>query len=98
MRSRAEVAFRARQEMANLFLLVAQPRLQGEIPTHLALPDGRAAAEALRGSDFAKDVEATAQMLMAHRFPVLGIEIETGKDIRWRRDYVHGKEAGTAYF
>lgn len=98
MRSRAEVAFRARQEAANAFLLIAQPKFGGEVPLHLALPDGRAAAEALRGSDYAKDVETTAQMILAHRFPLLGIEIETGKEIHWRRDYVHGKESGTAYF
>ncbi len=98
MRSRAEVAFRARQEIANLFLLVAQPKFRGEVPVTLALPDGRAVADELRGSDYAKEVETTAQTIMAHRFPVLGIEIETGREIRWRRDYVHAKESGIAYF
>ncbi len=98
MRSRAEVAFRARQEIVNFFLLVAQPQFSGEVPVHLALPDGGAVAEALRGSDYAKDVETLAQMVVGHRFPVLGIEIETGDEIHWRRDYVHGKEAGMAYF
>ena len=98
MRSRAEVVFRARQEMANLFLLGAQPKYTGEVPLSPALHDGREVADALRGSEYAKDVEALAGTVMAHRFPVLGIELETGKEIRWRRDYVHGKESGTAYF
>ena len=98
MRSRAEFAFRARQEIANLYLLTARPGFRGEVPLQLALPDGRAVADALRGSDYARDVEAIAQMVLAHRFPVLGIELDTGREMHWRRDYVHGEESGTAYF
>ena len=98
MRSRAEVAFRARQELANIFLLVAQPRFSGEIPLHLALPDGRSVAEALCSSDYARDVETLAGQILEHRFPVLGTELSTEREIRWRRDYVHGQESGTGYF
>ncbi len=68
------------------------------MPVRVALPDGRRVAEALRGSDYAHDVEAIARQVLGHRFPVLGIAIEAGEEIRWRRDYVHGIESGTAYF
>jgi hypothetical protein len=35
---------------------------------------------------------------MVHRFPILGLEIQTGPEIRWRRDYLHGLESDLAYF
>lgn len=98
MRSKAEILFRTRQELANLFLLAAQPKFRGDAALPLALPDGRETAEALRGSPYAEDVERTARLILAHRFPVLGIELSTGPDIHWRRDYLHAKESGTAYF
>ncbi len=98
MRSGAEVLFRARQEGANLLLLALQPRFRGEMPVGLALPDARKVAEALRGSAYAREVEGLAGKVLRHRFPLLGIEIETGEEIRWRRDYAHGIESGTAYF
>lgn len=98
MRSRAEVTFRARQELANLFLLVARPKFGGQAPGKLALPDGRQVAGALQGSEYARGVEALAERVLAHRLPVLGIELELGKDIQWRRDYLHGKDSGRAYF
>ncbi len=98
MRSIGEIAFRARQETVNLFLLASQPTFTGEMPLELGLPDGHAVAEALRGSDYAATVEGTARELLAHRFPLFGLTIETGPEIRWRRDYVHGMESGTGYF
>lgn len=98
MRSRAEVAFRVRQEIANLLLLGTRPGFSGEIGASLLLPDGRAVADALRGSEYARRVEALADDILAHRFPVLGIEVETGGEIHWRRDYVHDQESGMAYF
>lgn len=98
MRSIAEIAFRTRQETANLFLLAVQPRFSGFLPGRLALPDPRATTDALRGSDYAKSVEAIAETLMVHRIPIVGITIDTGREIQWRRDYVHEKESGTAYF
>ncbi len=98
MRSIEEITFRARQETSNLFLLALQPKFPGAMPLNLALPDGQAVAAALRGSDYADAVEATAREVLAHRFPLLGVTVETGPEIRWRRDYAHGTESGRAYF
>ena len=98
MRSFAELSFRARQEAANLFLLAAQPSFSGKDAGTLALPDPVATAQALRGSEYASDVIARAEQILQHRFPLLAVEIETGPEIHWRRDYQHGKESGTAYF
>jgi hypothetical protein len=98
MRSLAEVAFRARQEAANLFLFAAQPRFSGEGPSRLALPDPHQVAGALRDSEFALQVTRLAPHILAHRFPLLGCSIDTGGEIRWRRDYIHNRESGTAYF
>ncbi len=39
-----------------------------------------------------------AAKIMQHRFPVLGIEIETGPEIDWRRDYVHNVTTEPKYF
>jgi hypothetical protein len=98
MRSLAEVAFRARQEAANLFLFAAQPRFSGDAPSRLALPDPQEVALALRDSEFAAQVTRLAPQILAHRFPLLGCSIDTGDEIRWRRDYIHDRESGTAYF
>jgi hypothetical protein len=61
-------------------------------------PDPVETAARLRGSAFAREVEALARGVLRHRFPLLGIEIETGPQIDWRRDYVHGISSGTPYF
>jgi len=44
---------------------------------------------------YAAEVESIAENLLAHRFPLLGLTIETGPTIDWRRDYVHGISTGT---
>lgn len=98
MRSKAEISFRARQELKNFLLLLAPPKLSADVPLSLALPDARSAADALHGSQYANDLEIIAEKILAHRFPVLGIELETGQEIHWRRDYVHAKESGSRYF
>ena len=98
MRSTAEIAFRARQEAANVLLLARRPKFAGEAPTGFPLPQGGEVASALRGTEYARQVAELASKIMAHRFPLLGMEIDTGREIRWRRDYAHGIESGTAYF
>jgi Heparinase II/III-like protein/Heparinase II/III N-terminus len=98
MRSIKEITFRVRQEAANLYLWLARPEFTGEAPEVLALPSHHAVVEALRGSEYAASVEAIANNLLAHRFPLLGVTIDTGKEIHWRRDYMHGKESGLDYF
>lgn len=98
MRSPAEFAFRARQEAANLMLLASPPVFRGQVPPRLALPDPAPVVETLQQSEFAAFALATAAQLLEHRFPLFGTTIETGSEIRWRRDYVHGKESSIAYF
>ncbi len=98
MRSPAEISFRARQELSNLLLLASPPDFSADAPSRLALPDGRAVSDALRGSEYASFVESTARDVLAHRIPLLGTGIEAGPEIDWRRDYAHGIESGLAYF
>ena len=37
-------------------------------------------------------------LVLRHRFPLLGVVIDTGAVIDWRRDYLHGVSSGTQYF
>lgn len=37
-------------------------------------------------------------MICEHRFPLFAEVLETGPEIRWRRDYTRGVESGTGYF
>src|SRR4051812_41769540 len=98
MRSFAEISFRARQEAANLYLLRTQPRFLGDSARTVALPDATSTARALRASEYASDVVSLAEQILQHRFPLLAVEIDTGQEIHWRRDYRHGRESGVSYF
>ncbi len=101
MRSRREIWFRLRQEAANLAMLARPPEPGAIQPAGVLpgspLPDPVETAARLRGSAFAQEVEALARRILRHRFPVLGIEIETGPEIEWRCDYVHGIRSGAPY-
>ncbi len=99
MRSRKELLFRLTQEAGNVWLYVSRPRLSGEGKAALRqLPAPETVAQALRGTPYAAGVEQVANEILAHRFPLLGITIETGPDIAWRRDYVNGIETRRRYF
>ena len=98
MRSIAELKFRAAQEAANVRLLLLPPQFTGEVPLRLALPAPEPVAEALRATAYRESVVATAEDILAHRFPLFGATLETGTEIRWRRDYRHNKESGTEFF
>ncbi|MCX6597299.1 MAG: hypothetical protein NTV70_13135, partial [Acidobacteria bacterium] len=87
MRSRAEIQFRLRQELVNRLMLWWPPKAPPE-----------RAGFSYPAPDFSANVPALAQEILAHRFPMLGTVIETGPEIRWRRDYLHGLETGTAFF
>ena len=39
-----------------------------------------------------------ADSILAHRFPLLSVTIDTGPAIDWRRDYLHGVTSGLEYF
>ena len=70
-----------------------RPGLQSGI-----LPDARLVAAALRGTPYAAEVERIASQILRHHFPILGITVDTGTGIDWRRDYLHGVSSGTPYF
>ena len=89
MRSLAEIRFRLRQELGNLLLLAGGGGKVDAVPQAANLPVGTADAA---------EIEAIAESILAHRFPLLGLVIETGPEIDWRRDYVHGISTGTPYF
>ena len=99
MRSGKEIAFRLRQEATNLWLLARRPAAPGRAEAPLAgLPDPERVAAAVRGTAFAAELERLAGLVLEHRFPLLGVEVETGPQIAWRRDYQRGIETGLRYF
>ncbi len=98
-RSPQEIAFRLKQEFRNLSLWLRPPA--PPLPRNLIvtfLPDPAAVADAIRDTPAAVAMIAVAGQILAHRLPVLGLTIDTGSAIRWRRDYVSGKEPPAAYF
>jgi hypothetical protein len=103
VRSPEEIRFRLGQELGNLFLFAggaafrrAHPAVAKKTPWPFA--DPVRAAEALRARSYAAEVESIAAGILAHRFPLFGLVVETGPAIDWRRDYVHGVSTGTPYF
>jgi hypothetical protein len=63
-----------------------------------ALPDPISVADRLKTTAFAAECLRIAEDILQHRFAILGFSIETGPDIRWRRDYVSGVETEALYF
>lgn len=55
-------------------------------------------AAAVRDSAFAENLLRTADPILRHQFPVFGAAIDTGPEIRWRRDYSSGIESAVPYF
>jgi hypothetical protein len=99
VRSPREISFRLRQELANLRMFVMPPTLTADQKPPLpGLPDPALVADRLRGSEFARTVEALAEEIVAHRFPLLAYEIDTGPEIDWQLDYVHGIRPDAQYF
>jgi hypothetical protein len=93
VRSSKELQFRIGQELANLALFASPPTLPGSVdqPPPLGLPE-------LIERYTTTDVVPLAEKILRHQFPILGIEIETGNEIEWRRDYLHNISTGTKYF
>lgn len=98
MRTLAEYSFRAKQEISNLYLLLAAPQYTPVTETPLPLPDGEKVAAALRENNLSADIIDIANKLLEGRFPLLGVELSIGPEIHWRRDYQHGKESDVRYF
>ncbi len=102
-RSAREISFRLRQELTNVRLLWFPPSLASEILSRTQspcakLPDPREVAAKLKHTEYAAGCIANAEAVLAHRFPLLGMIVTTGPDIRWRRDYVSGIESPADYF
>ncbi len=97
MRRPAEIAFRLRQELANLYLWRLPPPLTRE-PKRPPLPDAAPVIERLRPTAFPAEVLRLADEVLRHHIPIFGGVIDTGPEIQWRRDYVHKVETGTPYF
>lgn len=96
-----EMRDRLAQEIQNLNLLLAPPTLpEGfDIAAPLPLlPDPEHVAQGLRGAEFAHSVRQLSAQIRSRRIPLLGITVDTGRDIRWRRDYLSGLETDTSFF
>jgi hypothetical protein len=101
VRSAREIRFRLRQEFANLRMLTARPPVVdvSAFPSPLpGLSNPAPVVARLTGTPFAQRVERAANSILEHKFPILGLEIDAGPEIHWRRDYVNVVETGTDYF
>jgi hypothetical protein len=90
VRSRREILFRLRQEAGNLAMWVRAPRLRERAQT--------APTPTPVSTRHPEAIATIADSILEHRFPLLGVTIETGPTIDWRRDYLHGVSSGTEYF
>ena len=99
LRSSSEIRFRLRQELSNLRFAALPPKLPAIAAGHIGvLPDPAEVAGRLRSTAFAAECLRIADEILKHHFPLLGLTIETGDEIRWRRDYVSGRETQAEYF
>jgi hypothetical protein len=99
VRSAAEIAFRLRQETQNVRLWLRPPSHNCIPCVPLpGLPDPDAVASRLRGTAHATEVIGIASEILEGRIPLFGQVLETGEEIDWRRDWMHGKSTGLAYF
>ncbi|MBL8237045.1 MAG: alginate lyase family protein [Bryobacterales bacterium] len=100
MRTRAELSFRLRQEIANVGHLAAPPRLRAATVPAMAplLPDPAPVFALLRGTAYAAECHRLAGEIRAHRFPLFGSVLDTGPQIAWNRDYGNGIEYPAVWF
>ncbi len=101
MRRPREIADRLWQELVNLQLWKFPPRLPRGFspPSPLPLlPSPSKVAALLSATSFPGELRTHAREILAHRFPLLGLNLDTGSDIRWRKDYLNGPETGLQYF
>jgi hypothetical protein len=62
------------------------------------LPDPAKFVNRLQGTTYSRELIAIAEDVLRRNFQLLGYSIQTESEIRWRRDYVHGRESGLEYF
>jgi len=94
-----EAGFRIRQELWNLMMLMHLPAApqHAQIPLN-KLPDAEMLRRRFRGTECSEQIADLADSIRSHRIPLLGTMVETGPEIRWRRDYASGRETEPDYF
>ena len=98
-RNPRELAFRVGQALANLKIWAIPPSVSKQLsPGELKFPKPQSVRERLKDSAFQNELVALADEIVRHRFSILGTTIEAGPNVEWRRDYLHGRTSGLAYF
>jgi hypothetical protein len=99
MRTVRELTFRFRQEAANALLYFSPPNLNLHASAPLdALPAPGGVGDALRDTDYARELVRLAGEIVQGRIPVLGDVIDYGATVAWRRDPQRGIETPQKYF
>ncbi len=99
MRSAREIRFRLSQQAENVWLYAFRPQLSRKAAVaELPLPAPQSVAGVLRGTAYARDIERLAKEILVHRLPLFGGAVQTGPEIEWRKDYVHGQITAPDYF
>jgi Heparinase II/III-like protein/Heparinase II/III N-terminus len=99
VRSFRELSFRLRQEAANGLLYFSPPNLKLPATAPLDfLPQPSAVGEALRDSDYSRELARLADEIVQGRIPVLGDVVDYGPVVAWRRDPQRGIETRQKYF
>ena len=86
--------------MLNLRLLVKPPVLK-RIPAAAplpGLPDPIAILAAVANTPWSHNMIAEADRILRHEFRLLGVTIEIGPAIEWRKDYLAGRTSEPKYF
>jgi len=100
LRSLAEIAYRARQEIGNAYRYTRPPEVDLDLnfKPRIKLPDPQAIAQSLAETEFARDVKALAAEIRAHRFPDYLSGVET--DLRYFRriPYLDARRSGDHKF
>ncbi len=98
-RSPREIAFRLGQALKNVSIYTFPPAISKSLtPVNLNLPEPEKLHRLLKDSAFQQELVALAGDILQHRLPLLGTTLDVGREIEWRRDYLHGKTSGTGYF
>lgn len=92
MRSLKEIAFRLRQEMANVALLARPPRLPETFPTPNVPPLPAISIPAR------SEITRLAEEIRKQRIPLFDLSFDLSPQIRWRRDAFSGRETPAKYF
>ena len=99
MRSFRELSFRLRQQAANVLLYFSSPNLKLRATAPLrVLPPPSAVAEAVRDTEYARELTQLADDVMRGRIPLFDSVVDYGPVVPWRRDPRSGIETPQDYF